>query len=310
MLRAAASLAVAVATALVASGCGSERSTPNEGSGSNAPPGSARALLLRPGPDIVLTPGTSDYSPGTVRFSFLMVDSHGRSIERPRARIWIARKLESKPFARSVARLENVGVPGVSEVAAGDITRLYVTRFRVSVPGPYYVVAEPVGGKPVQGVGDVDVKRHPAAPAIGSKAFPSRTPTIASTGGDVGALTTRKPPDVSLLRYSVADSLAAGSPFVLTFATPAFCTSRTCGPVVDVVDQVRKRLAGSRVRFIHVEIYENNQPPETNRWVKQWKLPSEPWTFLVGGDGRIKERFEGSVSVKELEAAVREHLLR
>jgi hypothetical protein len=152
------------------------------------------------------------------------------------------------------------------------------------------------------------VKDDPAAPAVGEKAFPSRTPTIASSGGDLKALTTRTPPDVGLLRYSVADSLAAHVPFVVTFATPLFCTSRTCGPVVDVVDAVHKQFAGSGVRFIHVEIYKDNQPPETNQWVKEWTLPTEPWVFLVGRDGRIKARFEGSVSKPELAAAVRRYL--
>jgi hypothetical protein len=310
VLRAAASIVAALAAVLALSGCGADRGTPNGGSGSAAPAGSAAALLARPGPDLVLTAGTSDYAPGRLRFTFLVIDSHGRSIERPTARVWVARTLESKPFAQTVARLESVGVPGVSEAAAGDVTHLYVTHFRANAPGRYYVVAEPVGGRRVQGVADLVVTRHSTAPAVGAKAFPSRTPTMASTGGDVKALTTRKPPDVALLRYSVADSLAARVPFVLTFATPAFCESRTCGPVVDVVDHVRKRIGSGRVRFIHVEIYENNQPPETNRWVKQWKLPSEPWIFLVGRDGRIKGRFEGSASAAELEAAVRRQLLR
>jgi hypothetical protein len=144
---------------------------------------------------------------------------------------------------------------------------------------------------------------------VGSKAFPSRTPTIASTGGDFAALTTSNPPDKGLLRYSVADSLAAHAPFVVAFATPAFCTSRTCGPAVDVVDYVRRHLGAKQVRFIHVEIYKDNQPPETNRWVREWKLPTEPWIFVVGMDGRIKARFEGAVSASELDAAVRRYLL-
>jgi len=42
-----------------------------------------------------------------------------------------------------------------------------------------------------------------------------------------------------------------------------------------------------------------------NRWVREWRLPSEPWTFLVGRDGRIKAKFEGSISAQELESAVR-----
>ena len=45
-----------------------------------------------------------------------------------------------------------------------------------------------------------------------------------------------------------------------------------------------------------------------NRWVSEWRLPSEPWVFLVGRDGRIRARFEGSVSAAELSAAVQRML--
>jgi hypothetical protein len=112
------------------------------------------------------------------------------------------------------------------------------------------------------------------------------------------------------LRYSVADSLGAHVPFVVVFATPRYCTSRTCGPVVDVVDRVRRDLAVTGVRFIHVEIYKDNNPAKgENEWVRQWHLPSEPWTFLVGRDGKIKAKFEGALSRAELERSVRKHLL-
>ena len=67
---------------------------------------------------------------------------------------------------------------------------------------------------------------------------------------------------------------------------------------------MQKRIPGGR--YIHVEIYKDNNPAQgTNRWVGEWHLPSEPWVFVVGRDGRIKARFEGSVSVAELERAVR-----
>ncbi len=39
--------------------------------------------------------------------------------------------------------------------------------------------------------------------------------------------------------------------------------------------------------------------------MRQWGLQSEPWTFLVGADGLIKAKFEGSVSANELETAIR-----
>ena len=302
--------AATCAVALSFAGCGGNGGAPNEGSSEAAPEGSAGALLARPGADIALVPGTSDHARGQLRVLFLVIDARNQSIERPRARVWVARSLDERPFLQTTARLENVGVPGLSEAAVGDVTNMYVARFRVPTARKYVLVAEPVGGRKIQGAMDLEVAEETKAPDVGARAFPSRTPTIASTGGDLAALTTRTPPDRELLRHSVADSLADHAPFVVAFATPKFCASRTCGPVVDVTDYVRKRIGKSPVRFIHVEIYEDNQPPEVNRWVKEWKLPTEPWVFLVGRDGRIKERFEGSVSAAELEAAVRAKLLR
>ena len=143
---------------------------------------------------------------------------------------------------------------------------------------------------------------------MGAQAPRSHTPTL--TNAPATALTTERPPDRGLLRYSVASSLAAHKPFVVTFATPKFCTSRVCGPVVDVVDAVRRRLASKGVRFIHVEVYTDNNPTKGyNRWMRQWGLSTEPWTFLVGRDGRIKAEFEGAVSAAELTSAIESKLL-
>jgi peroxiredoxin len=63
------------------------------------------------------------------------------------------------------------------------------------------------------------------------------------------------------------------------------------------------------VRFIHVEVFCDNDPRKAyNRWMQQWALPSEPWTFVVGTDGRVTAKFEGPFSAAELVAAVREVL--
>ena len=297
-------LLLAVLLCSLLAGCGSE------GEGSQEPTeGTLEALWKRPGEDVGLIPGTSDYAPGRVRLSFLVVRHDARAVFRPRARLWIARSREERPFATTVATLQQVGVPGASKSAENDVKQLYVATLRVAKPGKYWVLAEPVGGEPIQGLGNLVVKTKTASPPIGAKAPPSRTPTLASENGDLEALTTRVPPDTELLRHSIADSLAARKPFVVVFATPKFCTSRTCGPVVDVVDTARSRFAATDIRFIHVEVYEDNQPAlGYNRWFKEWRLPSEPWVFLVGRDGRIKAKFEGSVSVAELAASIRQNL--
>ena len=154
-------------------------------------------------------------------------------------------------------------------------------------------------------LGNIVARKRSTAPAEGDRAIPSKTPTLTSASGDVTALTTSRRPDRELYTTSVAQALAVDEPFVIAFATPQFCQSRTCGPVVDVVSSVRKEKASAGVRFIHVEIYEDNDPTKgQNSWVREWKLPSEPWVFVVGADGKIADRFEGTVSVRELDEAV------
>ena len=285
--------ALALGLLLSAPGCGSN----NAASTTEGAPrsGSLEALWKRPGEDVGLVMGTSDYAPGPVRVSFLVLTHRARPVERPTARVWVSRALDQPPFLTGTARLEDVG--------KGQ--RIYVADVDIPEPGKYFLLAEPVGGTKIQGVGNVVVDEQAKTPAVGDSAFPSKTPTLADA--PAAELTTRTPPDTELLRVSVADALARKESFVVVFATPKFCQSRTCGPVVDVVDAVRRRVPG--IEFIHVEIYEENNPAlGVNRWVQEWKLPTEPWVFLVGRNGRIKAKFEGAVSEQELEAAVRRFL--
>jgi hypothetical protein len=287
--------ALCLAACFIAAGCGGSSSAQEE---PNAP--TLEELWRAPGEDVAIVPGTADFGPGDVRFTFLVIDGQGRVVTRPTAKIWLARGLKSTPFARKTAASESIGV-GKSE--PGEPTEVFVAHLQLKKPGTYWLLAEPVGGRKIQAVGNVVVKTETAAPDVGAAAFPSKTPTLANA--TLEQLTTSTKPDRELYRSSVADALAAKKPFVVTFATPKYCTSRTCGPVVDVVSDVRRMHENSGTRFVHVEIYKDNDPTKgENRWVREWKLPSEPWVFLVGSDGKIKARFEGTVSVRELDEAV------
>lgn len=93
-------------------------------------------------------------------------------------------------------------------------------------------------------------------------------------------------------------------PVVLLFATPALCKSRTCGPVVDIAEQVRGE-SGKGVAFIHQEIYQDNDPGKPFRsQVARWRLKTEPWAFVIDRHGKVAARFEGVFSVGELARAV------
>ena len=91
----------------------------------------------------------------------------------------------------------------------------------------------------IQALGNLVVARAPAS-AIGPSP-PERRPA----GGDLADVTTSRTPDRALYRASVAEALAANEPFVVTFATPLYCQSRTCGPVVDVVARSQRAIPPS-----------------------------------------------------------------
>jgi Thioredoxin-like domain len=264
-------------------------------------------LWRAPGDDVAVVNGTANHEPGEVRFSFLVVDAEGEVVKLPTARVWVARGLEAKPFLETSAKLERIGIPGGAEA---DSTHLYVARVRLPKPGTYWIMAEPDGGSTkVQALGNLVVSENDPEPGPGDAAPASETPTLASVGNDASKITTRTPPDEILLEHSVAETLRAGIPFVVTFSTPKYCSSRVCGPTVDVVEEVARRFEDRDVRFIHVEVYEDNDPAKGfNHWVREWGLETEPWTFVVGADGKIVERYEGAVSVAELEEALNDLL--
>ena len=298
---------IAVVGAVAVSGCGgsgtssgSAPTTPTT-STTSASAETLEALWRKPGEDVAVVPGTNDYGPGKNRVSFLIVDKQSRLIEQATAHVWIAHGLKQKPFAETTATLEPIGVPGG---AKADAQNIYVTTLNMAKPGKYWILAEPIGGKKIQALGNAVVLAHPAAPEVGERAVPSKNP-ILRPGVDPKTVTTAEPPDRSLLRTTVAAAMAAKRPFVVTFATPLYCQTRTCGPVVQVVQSVAKDWQRNGVDFIHIEIYKDNDPAKgTNRWVDQWKLQSEPFTFVVDRNGVIRSRLEGAFSAAELEQAV------
>ncbi|HEV7400762.1 MAG TPA: hypothetical protein VGN84_10895 [Solirubrobacterales bacterium] len=148
-----------------------------------------------------------------------------------------------------------------------------------------------------------EVGRFKNVPKVGQKAPVIHTPTPADVGGDLSKITTRIPPDTQN-RVDYADVLGK-EPIVLLFATPQFCQSRVCGPVVDVAEQL-KQLYGDKVAFIHMEIYRDNDPNKPVRpQVEAFHLPSEPWLFAIGRNGKIEDEIDGAFGVEELTRVVK-----
>jgi hypothetical protein len=314
-------LILACSLVLLVAGCGGDSDDPGsaakigvaettESAEGSLPRWVESELASVPGGFVSLTLSSSDFAVGSNRIGFLIVRQDGKLVQSPRATVWVGKEGATKPVradAELVPLEPHSHPPGSSPHDHVDATDLYVAHVDVPTAGRYWVVANPEGAH-IQGVGSIEVSAESATPALGAKAPRSDNPTLADAPAE--AISTARPPDTELLRDSISGALDAHEPFVVVFATPKYCESRTCGPTVETVDAVRRDLISSPVRWIHVEIYEDNDPAKgTNEWVRQWNLPSEPWVFVVDEKGVIRAKFEGAVSKDELEQAVRSHLL-
>lgn len=139
-------------------------------------------------------------------------------------------------------------------------------------------------------------------PKPGQRAPVIHTPTAQDAGGNLSKITTRVPPD-SQNKVDYADALGK-EPIVLLFATPQFCQSRVCGPVVDVAEQAKHEY-GDKAAFIHMEIYNENDPGEKVRpQVRAFHLPSEPWLFTIDRQGVVRDTVEGAFGLKLMHEAI------
>ncbi len=178
-----------------------------------------------------------------------------------------------------------------------------------------FVTQAPNEAQEAIGVG-FTVRDKATTVGIGQPAPATTNPTAADVGGDLSKISSDAHPDPAFYQTTVADALAAHKPFVLVFATPAFCTSAQCGPTLDRV-KATAATAPNDVAFINVEPYklayadgklqpvlDANGQLQTVDASNQWGLVSEPWIFTVGADGIVKGSFEGVVGDAELKAAI------
>ena len=60
------------------------------------------------------------------------------------------------------------------------------------------------------------------------------------------------------------------------------------------------------MEFIHQEVYVDNDPQQGLREpLKRFNVPTEPWLFVVGRDGRVTARLEGSFGLGAFERALK-----
>jgi hypothetical protein len=144
-----------------------------------------------------------------------------------------------------------------------------------------------------------------STPAIGAAAPRSRNLTAADVT-DISQIDSSATPSPEMHTSTIADAIAAGKPTLVLFAVPGYCSSRLCGPELEIMRKLYPRYKG-RAEFIHVEFYDKPSSPSRLPVpaVVEWNLRTEPWFFVIDAKGIITAKFEGPVSLQELDEALK-----
>jgi hypothetical protein len=258
----------------------------------------------------ILAPSVSIVGKGKNRFAFALFDPSRKQIQGAQVAVYVAKGKDGKVYGPFPARSESLKVSPQfeSQTTASDpdaAKSVYVAEVPIRSTGRWQIAAlTRLDGRllPTNRV-QAEVGKDAGPPAVGEKAPKITTPTVDSVGGAIDKIDTRVPPLASLHDINFAD-VVGKKPVVLLFATPQLCQSRVCGPVVDVEAEVQSKYK-DKADFLHMEIYNDNKLEKGfRRQVGTYRLPSEPWAFVIDRNGVVRDRFEGAFSVGELERAV------
>ena len=302
----AAALLAAVAIAvLVACGGGSSEPPPVPISTPTAPPATPQGATAPAGAELQIAFAVSDLSVGANRIAFGLVDRDSGPLRNAQVQV-------------STFFLTQGGQEGPIETVSGVFRRwpvgaggVYTAQVSFDRPGTWGigVLAIDADGSVRDTSARVEVRDESLSPALGSPAPRSLNKTVRDVE-KLEEMTTDTDPDPDLYAKTIAEALDTGRPLVVSFATPAFCQTATCGPQLDVVKELKQRYQ-DRVNFIHVEVFDNPLEIQGDlrrgrvaEAVTEWSLPTEPWTFIIDRDGLVSAKFEGFTTREELEPAL------
>jgi hypothetical protein len=263
-------------------------------------------------PDIIPVLASRELAQGPNRFLFSLTDRAGAVIAAPDVEVRLQFYDDADPQAVAFEARSRFlwAIEGYRGLYAADVTFPHAgrwgTRFNATFPD----------GRSETVRADYDVQETTSTPAIGSPAPRIDSPTAADVGGDLSRISSDPDPEERFYELSILDAIEAAAPAVIAFVTPAFCQTATCGPTLEKVKEVAANHPAG-VNFVHVEPYLMHvqdgylQPLlseegwlQSAPWTERWGLPTEPYVVVVDAAGLVRAKFEGAITVEELEDAL------
>lgn len=268
-------------------------------------------------PRIIPVLASSEIAQGPNRFLFSLTDPAGTLLAAPD----VAVRLEffddesdpDAPVFEAEARFI-WAIEGLRGLYAADVDfpspGRWGTRFHATFPD----------GRTETVRVDYDVWEETSTPPIGAPAPVIDTPTADDVGGDLSRISSDPDPVARFYQKSILDAIEDDAPAVIAFVTPAFCQTATCGPTIEKVKEVAANHPVD-VNFVHVEPYlmwvkdgylqpmlSDEGMLQAAPWTERFGLRTEPYVIVIDADGLVRAKFEGAITVEELENALWEAL--
>jgi hypothetical protein len=253
---------------------------------------------------------------GTADLQFFYLGTKDQPVDPPQRRM--AAKATFLPVAgQHVDPATAAGAPKVVDPSAGiGVYAAEGVKFDTAGYWGVTITAKLAAGGTATANAPFEVYAQPRIPFPGQPAPRSANPVAGAAGVDPHSIDSRASagqpiPDANLHSTSIADALAAGKPVMVVVSTPVYCVSRFCGPVTDAVGHLAT-IYGDRMAFVHLEVWKDFDKKIVNDAAAEWIEPKdglgdtqEPWVFVVGRDGLVKQRFDNVANDADLEAAVK-----
>ncbi len=214
-------------------------------------------------------------------------------------------------------------IPASIDVAltdpAGSVTELTVDRHGEGIPTPYYPLIFDSAQAGTHSI-EVDVNSEPqmvefvvaeagsvGLVAPGNPMRPVDTPTVTDARG-FDPICTRFEP-CPYHEVNLTDALGSGRPTALLVATPGFCQTAICGPVVELLIQLDP---SADMNVVHAEVYtEPDRLTEVSDFttllgpvVETYSMTFEPSLVVADASGTVTARLDYAFDLTEMEAAL------
>lgn len=294
---------VATLSILLGAACGGDDADPAGSPGPSTPgEGTIQAFIT-----------SSDLAVGQQRFAFVLLEDDIPVRAESVAVRFFKLKDESSPqlVGEGTIPWMSLGIDGLTSSTA-ELDGIYFANIEFDEAGKWGAgftvgsVSDPAKEVRIQ----FEVKAETSTVGVGDEAISVDSPTLRTA--ELKQIDTSPEPDEAFHQVSIAEALESGKPAVIAFTTPAFCESRTCGPTMEILKAAYERY-GDDFNWIHVEPFEldedgvlvlrNGQRVNADA-ANTWRLPSEPWVFVVDAEGTVVARYDGPLALDELAYAL------